>query len=75
MQAKGINGSLVELKAGLYNIWSEKCGCNISTNGDHQAIEVNGVVFDNKTLNGMDYNSWKNDLHAPIPINVSKTNF
>ncbi len=35
---------------------------NIATNGLHQAILKDGIVFDNLRPNGINYSDWINDL-------------
>lgn len=80
MENENISGTFVKVKTTsnhltMGNIWSDKHNMNISTNGDHQAIEVGGVVFDNMNPNGMSYNSWKKDLHSPSGHNFTETDF
>jgi Papain fold toxin 2 len=55
------------------NIWSDKFGGNISTNEVHQAILVDGKVFDNLTPEELDYQIWKNDIFCSIGAMINKT--
>lgn len=57
------------------NIWSDAAGMNISENGRHRAILVDGKVYDNIHPNGISYEDWFNDLHAPGGFEVQRTNF
>lgn len=42
-------------------IFSDKNG-NISETGDHVAIQVGDMVFDNNNVDGVPYNKWLDDL-------------
>jgi hypothetical protein len=46
----------------LKNIYSDKYGGIIGNNGFHYGVEVEGVVYDNLTTEGMLFSEWINDL-------------
>jgi len=46
------------------NIFSDIAGENISTNGVHVGVEVEGQVFDNITPNGIPKGQWVQSLHT-----------
>ncbi|MBI3135485.1 MAG: DUF4157 domain-containing protein [Bacteroidetes bacterium] len=76
----GVTGEILDVKTptnkGMSgNIWSDALQKNISVNGTHQAIMVDGIVFDNINPGGISYNSWFNDLFAPQGFKVTRTNF
>ena len=80
MQKEGISGELLEVKTisikSMYgNIWSDKAGTNISTNGTHQAIKVGDTVFDNMNPSGIHYNDWYSDLFSPGGHTIKSTPF
>ncbi|MEJ2693181.1 MAG: polymorphic toxin-type HINT domain-containing protein [Candidatus Thiodiazotropha sp.] len=41
------------------NIWNDKVGCGIATNGIHEAVEVDGIVFDNVNPQGIPRGQWE----------------
>ncbi|MET0063685.1 MAG: polymorphic toxin-type HINT domain-containing protein [Candidatus Thiodiazotropha endolucinida] len=43
-------------------IWNDKSRCNIATNGIHEAVEVDGVVFDNINPGGIPRSQWENQF-------------
>ena len=80
LQKEGISGELLEVKtvsnkSMFGNIWSDKAGTNISTNGTHQAIKVGDTVFDNMNPSGIHYDDWKSDLLSPGGHTISSTTF
>lgn len=80
MENENISGTFVKVKtvsnhSTRGNIWSDKHNMNISTNGDHQAIEVGGIVFDNMNPDGMSYTDWKKDLHSPAGHKFNEIEF
>jgi len=66
MQKEGISGEVLELKS-IRNIWSNKIGKNIAENGEHVAIRVDDVVFDNLNPQGIKYDDWAEDLGVGFP--------
>ncbi|HFP0192832.1 TPA: papain fold toxin domain-containing protein, partial [Escherichia coli] len=70
MQQAGVNGEHLILetknKQGAFgNIWSDRIGKNIATNGHHEAIKVGDTVFDNMNPSGIKYEDWLNDIYSP----------
>ncbi len=62
----GESGTRLDVRApGAQNIWSDNYGGNISTNGDHAAVEVDGKVYDNINGDGVPRAEWEADLHTP----------
>ncbi len=80
LKKEGLSGKILNItttsnQGMLGNIWSERLGRNIATNGRHRAVLVNGKVYDNINPNGVDYDVWKNDLFSPSGYNVTSTDF
>ena len=80
MQKNGIKGEEItvktpsaEGKAG--NIWSDNFKRNISTNGEHKAIQVGDTVFDNLNPNGVKVSNWEADLFSVYGHSTSRTPF
>jgi hypothetical protein len=71
----GIKAKILEVKTNKanQNIYSDKVGENISTNGQHYALEVDGIVYDNVHKSGIPYNQWVNDLQSRYGLTVSYT--
>ncbi|RKZ48898.1 MAG: hypothetical protein DRR16_12815 [Candidatus Parabeggiatoa sp. nov. 3] len=61
LQKHGINnGKVIEFHApGNANIWHDGLGRNISTNGRHVAVEVDGIIYDNIHKNGIPRAEWE----------------
>jgi RHS repeat-associated protein len=54
------NGKVIEFHApGNTNIWHDGLGQNISTNGRHVAVEVDGIIYDNIHKNGIPRAEWE----------------
>ena len=50
LEKHGIKGKVIEIRMSeASNIWHEGLKTNISTNGRHVAVEVDGIVYDNIT--------------------------
>lgn len=70
LKQEGISGEIVTLQARgrmdtqSGNVWSDTAGKNISTNGHHRGVLVDGKVYDNIHTEGIDYNAWKNDFYS-----------
>lgn len=67
---EGISGQIVTLKTVSLekmfgNIWSDTAGRNISTNGFHRGVLVDGFVYDNIHKAGIKYDDWIKDFHTP----------
>jgi len=80
LKEKGISGEILEIttngnKGMAGNIWSDVAGKNISTNGKHKAVLVDGKVYDNIHKDGIDYNKWIEDLFSPTGYTVNNTSF
>lgn len=65
-----ISGQIVTLKTVSLekmfgNIWSDTAGRNISTNGFHRGVLVDGFVYDNIHKAGIKYDDWIKDFHTP----------
>jgi hypothetical protein len=80
LKARGIKGEILEVvtksnKGHSGNIWSDAANKNISINGRHKAILVEGKVYDNVNPNGLDYTKWVNDLFSPSGHTIKKTTF
>jgi len=46
------------------NIYSDIAGENIATNGIHAGVEVDGLVYDNISPNGIPFSDWINSLNV-----------
>jgi RHS repeat-associated protein len=81
LKSQGISGQIVDVttessKGMRGNIWSDKAGDLISTNGKHRGVLVEGKVFDNVHTEGIDYDTWLKDFHTPSgELKVTKTDF
>ena len=80
LKKKGLKGQVLDVvttsdKGMAANIWSDKMGMNISTNGKHRAVFFENKVYDNLNPNGIDFGSWKNDLFSPTGYSINKTYF
>lgn len=64
MKENGISGEKIEIRTnyGRGYIYSDNLKTDISTNGYHCGIEVDGYVFDNLNPTGVPYSQWINDL-------------
>ncbi len=60
-----LSGQTIEVTTPYPHIWSTKFNGNITDNGYHIGVIYNGLVYDNLT-EGLNLNSWKNDLDAPF---------
>lgn len=59
---KGMKGTRLCVKSRTGRIWSDNFNTLISTNGDHVAVLVGELVFDNLYPDGIPISEWKNDL-------------
>ncbi|EKW1657711.1 RHS repeat-associated core domain-containing protein, partial [Citrobacter freundii] len=80
MQKAGINGEHLIIdtinKNGAFgNIWSDRVGKNIATNGHHEAIKVGDTIFDNMNPSGIKYDDWLNDLYSPSAYDITTIGF
>ncbi len=80
MMKNNLKGELIDVitnsnKGMSANIWSDKLGKNISTNGTHQAIKVGDTVFDNLNPKGIDFKKWTQDLFSPNGHTITGTGF
>lgn len=65
LKSKGIKGKVLELDAGgPINVWHDGLGTNISTNGRHWAVEVDGMIIDNIHKQGIPKAQWKEQFHT-----------
>ncbi len=67
--SKGLNGKQ------LFNIWSDIANKNISTNGFHTGILLDGKVYDNIFKDGILLEDWLTDLHCPGILNRTDIDF
>jgi len=76
LKEKGVSGVIINLETPYSNIWNDKAGKNISTNGSHRAVQVGNIVFDNINPNGVIYGDWIKQFDAPFgSLKVKKTEF
>lgn len=80
LKKEGISGQILDIKTngskGMSgNIYSDKMAKNVSTNGTHRAVLVEGKVYDNLNPDGIDFDSWINDLNSPTGYTLEKTDF
>ena len=62
MRKEGVSGRKVKIESiDSYFILSEKHDV-ISTNGKHEAIQIDGKIYDNLNPNGISLKEWKHDL-------------
>ena len=79
MKKANIEGELIEITAQSNNklggrIGSKKRNELIATNGEHQAIIVEDIVFDNMNPLGVEYNKWVDDLEFMPNAIINKNN-
>ena len=67
MTAQGMKGELITVKAPR-GIWLETFNMNISKNGDHAAVKVGNMVYDNLFPQGIEYSKWYMDLNLHSPF-------
>ena len=80
LKSKGLKGEILDIttngnKGMAGNVWSDKMGKNIATNGRHRAVLYDGKVYDNIFPEGISYDKWVNDIFSPTGYNVTKTKF
>ena len=63
----GISGKTIQINSGTGKIWSN-ANRTISTNGYHEAILVDGTVYDNLNPNGIPAADWNADLGLNDPF-------
>jgi len=62
----GVEAKLREVVTPYPNIYSVKKGTNIAEGGYHWGVEVDGKVFDNIHIDGIDASKWFSDFDAPF---------
>ena len=77
---EGFGGEIISLQAkteaGLIsntNLWSNTINSVISNNGFHTGVLVDGKVFDNIHVNGIDYKNWVKDFESIITTKITET--
>jgi hypothetical protein len=62
----GINARVlkVQVDGKNQNLWSDVAGDTISTSGNHWAVEVDGIVYDNIHKAGIPFDQWVKDLQT-----------
>jgi RHS repeat-associated protein len=60
----GVRGKRLSVRSETDIIYSDTAGTRISTNGFHDAVEVDGYVFDNVHPNGIPRAEWEADMHS-----------
>jgi uncharacterized protein RhaS with RHS repeats len=84
LQKSGINGTRIDISTPNINgaggnIWHDGLGKNISTNGQHSAVDVGGTVFDNIHHQGVGRAEWESQLQSIYgdfsSFNVMETKF
>ena len=80
LKSMNIKGEVLEVTTnsnkGIHgNIWSDVAQQNISTNGTHKAVLVDGKVYDNINPLGVNYDSWVKDLFSPSGYKVTSVPF
>lgn len=76
LKKEGLQGELITLKApNNRNIWSDVLNKNISENGVHHGVLVDGKIFDNLNPNGIDYDTWIKAFASPEGFNIIKKSF
>ncbi len=61
MIKNGVIGEKIFIRSYTGNIWSNKFGL-ISENGNHYAIKIDDMIFDNLNSQGVNYDEWVDDL-------------
>lgn len=66
---KGINARVLKIEVDGHrtNLYSDTAKKTISESGNHWAIEVEGMVYDNIHKAGMPFNQWALDFHVMYP--------
>jgi RHS repeat-associated protein len=80
LKDEGVSGSILDLEVkngGKWtNIYSDKAGEVISTNGHHRGVLVGGKVYDNIHTKGISFEEWQKDFHTPSgQFKIDKTDF
>jgi|GEM_PF-2358651 len=68
LKADGINGRKIFIQSSTGQIYSEKLGKSVTDNGEHVAIRVGDIVYDNLNPNGIPYKEWADDLALDDPF-------
>jgi len=61
MKEAGVEGERIRVNSD-HNIYSDKAGEVIGSNGYHDAVKVGDTVYDNMNPGGMPFNEWLKDL-------------
>lgn len=56
-----MSGERIDVRSDIGFIYSDQHGL-ISTNGEHAAINVNEIIYDNLNPQGISHSDWKIDL-------------
>lgn len=83
LQRAGIAGRRIHVQAyvpgterrAVTNIYSDRAGKNISENGVHEAVEVDGIVYDNMNRDGLPRSQWQGDLYSPFELRFTEEAF
>ncbi len=67
---KNVQGKRICLKSQA-GIWSDRLRTNITDTGDHVAIQVGELVFDNLNPDGIPLSEWINDFGGPSFVQPS----
>ncbi|WP_314065404.1 papain fold toxin domain-containing protein [uncultured Vagococcus sp.] len=65
LKENGVDYKRLKVKS-EFGIYSDKAGEMIGNNGFHDAIKIGDKVYDNLTLDGMNFKEWKLDLGIDI---------
>ncbi|GJD22655.1 hypothetical protein RIVM261_076110 [Rivularia sp. IAM M-261] len=72
LQDNGIEGRVIKLETAYgedyilsTRLINQGINSSITLNGIHYAVEVRGRVFDNLSVEGLTFESWKNDFDCP----------
>jgi hypothetical protein len=67
----------IQAKGGMDNIVNDLVGqgSTITRNGKHQAVRVGNLVYDNYFPNGVPYDDYVNNLHAPLGLKFTSVAF
>ncbi|MEO0683536.1 MAG: papain fold toxin domain-containing protein [Cyanobacteria bacterium J06649_11] len=76
LKAHNIRGTILTIRVrnpsvpSNHNIYSDSEMKLISTGGNHKAVLVNNLVYDNIHKNGVSLSEWTADLHSPAGFDI-----
>ncbi|WP_172253550.1 polymorphic toxin-type HINT domain-containing protein [Saccharibacillus deserti] len=68
LKKNGISGQRINIISSTGQIYSEKLGRSVTDNGEHSAIRIGDVIYENLNPKGVPYKEWAGDLALTDPF-------